>query len=46
MRWVMRKYKKLRSHPQGATHWLGRIAQREPNLFAHWQMGMRPAAGQ
>jgi len=25
---------------------LGRIARREPNLFAHWQMGMRPAAGQ
>jgi RNA-directed DNA polymerase len=46
MRWAMRKYKRLRGHPQGATHWFGRIAQREPNLFAHWQMGMRPAAGQ
>jgi RNA-directed DNA polymerase len=46
MRWVMRKYKKLRRHPTRAVHWLGRIALREPNLFAHWQMGMRPTAGQ
>jgi RNA-directed DNA polymerase len=46
MKWAMKKYKKLRGRLQRATHWLGRIAQREPNLFAHWQMGMRPAAGQ
>jgi len=46
MKWAMKKYKKLRGHLQRATHWLGRIARREPNLFAHWQMGMRPAAGQ
>jgi RNA-directed DNA polymerase len=46
MKWAMRKYKKLRGHPRRTTRWLGRIAQREPNLFAHWQMGMRPAAGQ
>ena len=24
---------------------LGRIARHEPGLFAHWQMGLRPAAG-
>ncbi|MEW6374992.1 MAG: reverse transcriptase domain-containing protein, partial [Thermodesulfobacteriota bacterium] len=46
VRWAMRKYKKLRCHIQRAVHWLGRIALREPNLFAHWQMGMRPTAGQ
>jgi RNA-directed DNA polymerase len=46
MKWAMKKYKKLRGHLQRATHWLGCIARREPNLFAHWQMGMRPAAGQ
>ena len=46
VRWAMRKYKKLRCHTKRAVHWLGRIAVREPNLFAHWQMGMRPTAGQ
>lgn len=45
VRWAMRKYKKLRGHQRRATHWLGRIARREPELFAHWQMGQRPAAG-
>jgi RNA-directed DNA polymerase len=44
-RWAMRKFKKLRGHQRQATHWLGRIAQREPNLFAHWRLGVRPAAG-
>ena len=46
MRWARWKYKKLRCHPTRAAHWLGRIARREPNLFAHWQMGIRPTAGQ
>ncbi len=46
MRWAMRKYKKLKPHVQRAAYWLGRIAKGEPNLFAHWQMGMRPTAGQ
>jgi len=46
MRWAMRKYKKLKPHVQRAAYWLGRIAKRDPNLFAHWQMGMRPTAGQ
>jgi RNA-directed DNA polymerase len=44
-RWAERKYKKLRRHHRRATHWLGRVARREPRLFAHWQMGFRPAAG-
>jgi RNA-directed DNA polymerase len=43
--WAMREYKKLRRHKRRAEHWLGRIAQKEPQLFAHWQMGVRPAAG-
>jgi RNA-directed DNA polymerase len=43
--WAMRKYKKLKGHQRRATHWLGRIAQRQPRLFVHWQMGVRPAAG-
>ena len=46
VRWAMRKYKKLRGHRLRATHWLGRIARREPRLFASWGFGFRPSAGQ
>jgi RNA-directed DNA polymerase len=45
VRWAMRKYKKLKGHQRRATHWLGRIARRQPRLLVHWQMGVRPAAG-
>jgi RNA-directed DNA polymerase len=45
VRWAMRKDKKLKGHQRRATHGLGRIAQRQPRLFVHWQMGVRPAAG-
>ncbi|MEK7295317.1 MAG: group II intron reverse transcriptase/maturase [Actinomycetota bacterium] len=46
VKWAMRKYKRHRDHQRRATHWLGQVAQREPRLFAHWQMlGLRPAAG-
>jgi RNA-directed DNA polymerase len=45
-RWAMRKYKRLKGHRQRARHWLGRIADREPNLLAHWRLlGVSPAAG-
>ncbi len=44
VRWVQRKHKKLR-HQRRATRWLGKIAGREPGLFTHWQMEIRPAAG-
>lgn len=43
IRWVTRKYKQFRFHNQKATHWLARIARRDPDLFAHWRLGMRPA---
>jgi len=43
IRWVTRKYKRFRFHSQKATHWLGRIARRDPALFAHWRLGIRPA---
>jgi RNA-directed DNA polymerase len=46
VRWAMRKYKRLRSHWLKATHWLGRIARREPRLFASWGFGFRPSVGQ
>jgi RNA-directed DNA polymerase len=40
VRWATRK------HRRQAEHWLGRIANKEPNLFTHWQMGIKPTAGQ
>jgi RNA-directed DNA polymerase len=45
VRWVMRKFKRLRGHRRRAEHWLGRIAQRQPWLFPHWKMGIKPTAG-
>lgn len=45
-RWARRKYKRLRRHHRRADHWIGRIARRDPKLFAHWDLlGLRPAAG-
>ncbi|UNC92810.1 group II intron reverse transcriptase/maturase [Candidatus Contubernalis alkaliaceticus] len=43
--WARRKYKKLTRHRRRAEHYLGRIAKQEPQLFAHWKMGILPAAG-
>lgn len=34
--WARRKYKKLQRHRNRAENWVGRIAKREPKLFAHW----------
>jgi len=41
--WARRKYKRLSRHRRRAEYWLGRIARREPQLFAHWQMGILPS---
>ena len=43
VRWALRKYKRLRGHLRRAKRWLARVARREPNLFAHWKLGVRPA---
>jgi RNA-directed DNA polymerase len=43
--WVRRKFKRFRRRGRASVHWLGRIARREPTLFVHWQLGIRPAAG-
>lgn len=45
VRWAMRKFKKLKGHRRKAEYWLGKIAQRQPRLFPHWQMGVKPTAG-
>jgi hypothetical protein len=43
--WACRKYKRFRRRERAATHWLGRIAKRDPHLLALWQLGVTPAAG-
>jgi RNA-directed DNA polymerase len=41
VRWVQKKYKRKRSIRK-ATHWLCRVARKNPGLFAHWQLGAFP----
>jgi group II intron reverse transcriptase/maturase len=43
--WARRKYKRFRRRERESMYWLGRIARRDPNLFALWQLGVRPEAG-
>ena len=45
VRWAIRKYKRLRGHRRRAEYWLGRIARKQPQLFPHWEMGIKPMAG-
>ena len=37
-RWASRKYKRLREHKRRAFLWLQNRVQRQPGLFAHWQL--------
>ena len=46
VRWVMRKYKRFKRRQRAATHWLGRIAKRNVDLFVLWSLGIKPSAGQ
>ncbi len=41
-RWAQQKYKRLRGHTWRTWRWLQSIARRDPNLFAHWQLGVLP----
>ena len=43
VRWVQRKYKRLRGHRMRAWDWLNALRAREPSLFAHW--GLASTAG-
>jgi len=40
--WARRKYKKLGAHRKRAEQWLRGIAEREPELFIQWQIGILP----
>lgn len=37
MKWVCRTLKRFKRHRRRAMHWLGRIADQNPRLFAHWK---------
>jgi RNA-directed DNA polymerase len=43
--WATRKFKKRRGHRRRAEHWLGEIAKKNPGLFPHWKLGVRPMVG-
>ena len=45
IKWAMRKYKRFRNRQRKVYHWLGRIARKIPNIFAHWRLGAQPSAG-
>jgi RNA-directed DNA polymerase len=36
--WAMQKFKRLRGRPIRAWAWFRAVRQREPTLFAHWQL--------
>jgi hypothetical protein len=38
VRWVQRKYKRLRARKAQAWQWLWRVYARQPDLFAHWAL--------
>jgi group II intron reverse transcriptase/maturase len=42
MRWATQKFKRLRRRRHQAWERLGYVASQYPNLFAHWQFGVRP----
>ena len=45
IRWAWRKFKRFRRRERAADHWLGKVARRDPRLFALWELGIKPAAG-
>jgi hypothetical protein len=38
VRWAMHKFKRLRGKPVRVWAWLNAVKQRQPTLFAHWQV--------
>jgi len=39
-KWAAKKYKRLQRSPRQARRWLQRIFLKEPNLWAHWKLGV------
>jgi RNA-directed DNA polymerase len=44
VRWLQRKYKRLARGVTRAARALGRLAEREPRSFVHWERGFAPKA--
>jgi RNA-directed DNA polymerase len=44
-RWAKRKYKRFHREWKAAFRWLGRLARRNPDLFAQWKLGVVPTTG-
>ena len=44
VRWLQRKYKRLARGGTRAARALGRLAEREPRSFVHWERGYAPMA--
>lgn len=42
IKWAMWKYKRRRKQPKQTRAWLIEIAERNPNMFAHWAFGVKP----
>lgn len=45
VRWACRKYKKLRNHRTRAFHWLRRLRENAPHLWAHWRIPRQGRVG-
>ena len=46
VRWAKRKYRRLKVSHSKARAWIKGVAQRQPRLFAHWQITLQPTTGQ
>jgi RNA-directed DNA polymerase len=46
VKFVARKYKRMKGSQRRATKWLSRIKKMEPSLFAHWSFPNKRMAGQ
>ena len=42
VRWATWKYKRLRRSPAKARRLIADVFRRQPGLFAHWRLGVRP----
>jgi RNA-directed DNA polymerase len=42
VRWIRRKYRRLANHKRRARSYLQKIAQKNPRLFIHWELGCIP----
>jgi RNA-directed DNA polymerase len=42
--WARKKYKRLARHKKRTEYFLGRIANQNPKLFKHWELGIKPTA--